>query len=149
MMSRNIYSHNRRRIDVETTLWIGWHKTTSGSRVTTLHATSDVNIELTSNSRRNWKRRRDDVDRSDVSGSRQKESSKLYTTLKKNVYRLFTWRHPDVGRRRIIYRIGLLRKQLFRVVDLQSNDFFQYASYSSTRGHRFKLYKNNTSVRVR
>jgi len=33
------------------------------------------------------------------------------------------------------------RSLLFGVVDLQANDFFQYASYSSTRGHRFKLYK--------
>ena len=55
----------------------------------------------------------------------------------------------SLERRRLNYDLILTYKILFGVVDLQANDFFQYASYSSTRGHRFKLYKNNTFVRVR
>ena len=38
---------------------------------------------------------------------------------------------------------------LFKHVDLEFDDLFEWAVHPGTRGHRFKLYKKSSSIRIR
>lgn len=81
----------------------------------------------------------------------QRHFTKRMQGLKNKTYteRLKLTGIESLERRRLNYDLVLTYKILFGVVDLQVHSLFQLAPYSSTRGHSFKLYKKNTSVRVR
>ena len=40
-------------------------------------------------------------------------------------------------------------KILFKHVDLEFDDFFEWALHPGTRGHRFKLYKKSSCIHIR
>ena len=56
---------------------------------------------------------------------------------------------PSLEHRRLYFDLIWCYKILFEHVDLEFDDFFEWALHPGTRGHRFKLYKKSSCIRIR
>ena len=56
---------------------------------------------------------------------------------------------PSLELRRLYFDLIWCYKILFKHVDLEFDDFFEWALHPGIRGHRFKLYKKSSCIRIR